>query len=132
MPETVAHRRSARRYSIELSSALVLYAGVLIPTIFWLRAYPDASARWAVALLPAIPVLLVFWAVIRFLSRMDELGRRMVTEALAAAFAGSAMLVITFGLLEVGGMPRMSPWLIWIAMGAIWALASAVVIRRFR
>jgi len=127
-----AQRSPARSYFTELSAAFLLYAAILIPSIIWLRANPEASGRWAVALLPVLPVLLVLWAVLRFVFRVDELGRRMATEALAAAFAGSAVLVITAGLLEVGGVPRISPWGIWLGMAAMWALAAGAVSLRYR
>jgi hypothetical protein len=63
---------------------------------------------------------------------MDELGRRQLTDALAFAFATSALLVLTLGFLQVEGLPDFSVWWVWVGMGILWIIGSFVTRLRYR
>jgi hypothetical protein len=78
----------------------------------------DAAA--ATALLPMVPGAGVCWAVLRQLRRMDELQRRLQLEALACAFAGTALITFSYGFLENVGFPRVSMFTVWPLMGTLW------------
>jgi hypothetical protein len=132
MRETERQAGSARRYMLELVGAMALYALVLLASTAVLRGMPAGGARWLVSLLPMIPALLAAAAVLRFFGRMDELARRQLTEALAFAFASSALLVLTIGFLEVGGLAPVSAWWVWVGMGVSWLMGSALVAMRYR
>lgn len=132
MRETASAAGSARRYMLELTGAIVLYGVVLAGSTIWLRSAPEGAVRWAIALLPMIPALLAGLAIVRFFGRMDELARRALTESLAFAFATSALLVLTLGFLQVGGMPAVSAWWIWVGMGVSWLLGAGLTQLRYR
>jgi hypothetical protein len=132
MKETVSAAGSARQYMLELAGAMVLYALVLMGSVVWMRSAPDGAARWLVALLPMLPALLAGAAIVRFFGRMDELARRALTESLAFAFATSALLVLTLGFLETGGIAAVSAWWIWVGMGVSWLLGAGVTHLRYR
>lgn len=132
MKDTPIQLQSARRYLLELGGAIALYGLVLIPVVRWIGQNPDSSGRWVVGLLPLIPILLAGAAVVRFFARMDELARRKVTEALAFAFAASALAVLFLGCLEIAGLAPLSAWWVWVAMGSFWLLGSAVTALRYR
>jgi hypothetical protein len=132
MMETERQAGSARRYVVELIGAMALYAVVLMGVIAAMRTVPDGAARWGLALLPLAPALLAAVAVLRFFQRMDELARRQLTEALAFAFSASALLVLTVGFLEVGGLAPVSAWWIWVGMGVSWLIGSGFVALRYR
>jgi O-antigen/teichoic acid export membrane protein len=132
MTDTPRQRKSARRYLGDLAGAMLLYAGVLASSIWWVNANPEATARWIVGLLPMGPVLLVALAILRFFQRMDELARRQLTEALAFAFASSALFVLSLGFLQVAGLPRLSVWWIWVGMVVLWIVGAMVTALRYR
>ncbi|CAN5753132.1 hypothetical protein BH23GEM8_BH23GEM8_03670 [soil metagenome] len=132
MVETPKQRKSAQRYMAELSVAMLGYGAVLVATIWWIARNPESSFRWLVALMPMLPVLLGAWAVFRFYRGMDELGRRQLTDALAFAFATSALLVLTLGFLQVAGLPDFSVWWVWVGMGILWIIGSFVTRLRYR
>jgi O-antigen/teichoic acid export membrane protein len=132
MVETSKQRNSAQRYTAELMAAMVGYAVVLIASIWWISRDPGTSVRWLVALLPMLPILLGARAILRFFGRMDELGRRQLTETLALAFATSVLLVLTLGFLQVAGLPDFSVWWIWVGMGMLWIIGSLVTGLRYR
>jgi hypothetical protein len=132
MSDTPFQVRSARRYMLELTGAMVLYALVLIPAIRWINANPESDLRWIVGLLPLLPTVLAAWTILRFFGRMDELARKKLTEALAFAFAASALLVLTLGFLQTAGLDSLSVWWIWVGMGSMWLVGSAITELRYR
>lgn len=132
MRETPQETSSGRRYMLELGGAMLLYAVVLLPAVAWVRGNPASALRWAVGLIPLLPALLAAWAVLRFFRRMDELGRKKLTEGLAFAFAASALFVLTLGFLQVAGLPSLSVWWIWVGMGAFWLVGCGITELRYR
>lgn len=131
MTESSTQRRAARRYAIEFGAAMAAYVVTVVGTSLWLDANPDAPARLPVALLPVIPVILVVVAAVRFYQRQDELLRRRQVEALALAFVGTALTVITYGFLETVGFPRLSAWWTWGTMAILWCVGTFVSSRRY-
>ena len=109
-----------------------LYVIAVVAVSLWLRGHPDSPARSLVALIPVVPVVLVMIAAVRQFHRMDELVQRRQIEALAFAFVGTALGVITYGFLESAGFPRVSLWWVWITMGVLWIVGSGVTARRYR
>ncbi len=131
MTETASLRRAARRYRLEFGGAMAAYALTVLGTSLWIDANPGSSARLPVALLPVIPVVLVVVAAVRFFRSQDELLRRRQVEALAFAFVGTALAVITYGFFETVGFPRLSAWWTWGTMAILWCVGTFVSSRRY-
>jgi len=132
MHDTPAQLHSARRYMLEFAGAMILYALILMLSIRWIGANPSSGARWVVGLVPMVPTVLGAWAIMRFFGRMDELGRRKLTESLAFAFAASALFVLTLGFLQVAGLGALSVWWIWVGMGTMWVIGTVFTDVRYR
>ena len=114
---------SGRRYFLELGACLVAYAAVLVVSLTALR-HGQVAAGWkpVVALLPMAPAAGIIWAVLRQLARMDELQRRLQLEALAFAFAGTAVATFSYGFMENVGYPRVSMFAVWPLMAVLWTI----------
>jgi hypothetical protein len=84
------------------------------------------------ALAPVAPFVLAAWAWVRLFRRIDELHRRMQVEALAFAFGGTALCVITYGFLETAGFRPVSVWWVWTAMALLWFVGLRLARRRYR
>jgi len=124
--------QAVRRYILEFGLSMAVYAVVLCASIF-LFARVNGVWRIVVALLPIIPVGLVFAAGIRFLLRTDELERQIMVISLAMAGGATALLSVTYGFLEVFRfLPAPSAWLTWTTFMLAWLIASFFVRRRFR
>jgi len=115
-------RRSAGRISClggdavfrrDMSLAMVAYAALLIPTIIVVNANESSDWRYAVAVLPILPLGFLLAAWVRFYRRMDELLQRMELEALAFAFGGTAVITFTYGVLQGAGFPAISAFVVW-------------------
>ena len=85
-PTTAAQRR----YYIEFAISVALYVIVLFASRMLWRDV-TGPLQIAVALLPMIPVGLVFAAVVRFALAVDELQRQILVESLALAAGITAL-----------------------------------------
>lgn len=126
-------KAAGRRYRIEFAGAMVSYAVVLVAVILILNNI-DAESGWRVplALLPMIPIVLAFFAFVRFLDRMDELQRRIQMEALSFGFGGTALLTFGYGFLQMVGFPQVSWFFVWPIMALLWIAGRARAERRYR
>jgi hypothetical protein len=121
-----------RRYFVELGAGILAYAAMLVVSAKLLRHYPGhAPADTLVALLPMLPALGVCWAILRQLRRVDEFERQLQFEALAMAFAGTALITFGYGFLEHVGYPRLSMFIVWPIMAVLWIVGRVVCRRRY-
>lgn len=118
-------RNAASAYALELGTAMVAYALLLVAATLLLAAHPHAPWRFPLLLAPVVPVLFALRAVLRFVGRLDEMQRRMQLEALAFAFAVAVPALLAYGLLELGGAPHLP--LLWVApaLVALWGIGAA-------
>jgi len=93
-----------------------------------------ANAPWntVVALLPMIPAVFVFVSIVRYLLATDELVRRIAVDSLALAGGATALIAVTYGLLEGAGLPRPSAWWTYAAFMASWIVSGYFVRRRYQ
>lgn len=93
--------RASRRYQRALWLAMSLYAALLFGSIWWIRhGIESLPLRAVVATLPVWPLVLLLRAALRYLREIDELQRRIETEAIGIASLLVAMLYFVAGLLE--------------------------------
>ena len=115
-----------KRYFIEFGSAMSLYAVVLISVIHWRDSLPNIAQ-----LLPAVPLLLAFWAIIRMYHRMDEFYQRVHSEAFALGALVTGVAVMIWGFAENAGVPALPTIFIGPAMIALWGLCLPIIIKRY-
>lgn len=116
----MSERAKNNRYRIELGSALVLYAVVLVLSVTVGRQMPAGALQTTIFITPMVPMLLGVWAIARHLRRVDEFMRLRTLERLAIAAAVTAGWTFTYGFLENAGFPRLSMFIVWPVMGAVW------------
>lgn len=129
LPKDELLRWRRRFFTIAVVTALVIlgaaWAGKQLP----LRS----PSRMALALLQGVASAVLVVAMARPLRQYDELQRRIQLEALALAFAGTAILGTTYGFLVNAGLPEIDwgAW-IWPGMAGLWAVGLVVAGRRYR
>jgi hypothetical protein len=113
-------------------AAMLGYAAMLALTLFLLLQLGPVPWRFAVAVLPVVPVVFAVRAVAQGLSRMDELQQAVQLQALAFAFGLTALATLTYGFLELAGLPRLS-W-IWVmpVLCVAWAIGLVLAERKYR
>ena len=124
---------AGRRYIAGFTVAMVAYIAILFAIVFIdKRLHPAEAVRIALYLLPLIPVIFMVPVVVRFLRDTDEFERRIVTDSLAIGAGITAMLSVTYGFLEIAGLPHPSAWWTWIVLMASWGLARCFIARQYR
>lgn len=122
-----------RRNLILFSIGMAAYAAVLILSQKILAAgVEDETARIALLLSPMLPAVFICGVVIRSIRQLDELQRRLQLEALALAFAGTALITFGYGFLEDAGLPRLSMFAVWPLMGVLWLIGGLAGRMRYR
>ena len=127
----MSQRTAARAYTRELGLAMAAYVIVVLVSIRLVGGL-DQPIKTLVALTPLIPATLALFAYLRFLSRMDELGRRIQLEALAFGFGAAGMLTFAYGFLENAGFPQLSCIWVFPTMIALWGIGGAIASYRYR
>ena len=121
-----------RRYTTHFIGGMVVYAALLITTVFILRDKPDVWWRFPIVVLPVIPVIFSSMAVVRRMRSLDELQRRIQLEAISFAFLSTAILTFTYGLLEGVGFPHLDWTFVLPLMAALWGIGLFFATRRYR
>ena len=114
-----------KAYLRELFGALALYCVVLTAALHFGSGMQEGPSRTAILLSPCLPFLLVVWALVRQVGRLDEYLRLTTLEDIAIVCAVTAGWTFTYGFLENAGFPRLSLFVIWPAMGATWLAVCA-------
>jgi hypothetical protein len=129
MPRRALDCKDPRFLLIALAAAAVIVGAA------WMgRDLPRGGpGKLGLAIAQAGATTVVVLMIVRGIRRLDELQRRIQLEALAGAFAGTAILVTTWGFLEIAGAPeiRWGLW-IWPAMTVLWAGGLLLARRRYR
>src|ERR1035438_128769 len=120
--------RAVQRYYWQFGLSMAAYLIVILPTR-WM--WHNANGRWqtVVALFPMIPAVFVFASIVRYLLATDELLRRIAVVSLALAGGATALIAVTYGLLEGDGLPRPSAWWTYGVFMVSWIISSYFVRR---
>ena len=92
----------------------------------------NALIQYSVALLPIIPTAFLFAAIVRVVRGTDEMLRRITIESLALAGRATALLAVTYGLIEDDRVPRLSAWWTYCVFMLAWIVAGFFVRRRYQ
>jgi hypothetical protein len=127
----MSQRSAAITYTREFGLSMAAYVVVLWVSVGSLGRV-DQPVKTIVALVPLIPAGFALVAYLRFLARMDELGRRIQLEALAFGFGAAGMLTFAYGFLENAGFPQLSYIWVFPTMIALWGIGGAIAAYRYR
>lgn len=98
MPSSLARRR----YYTRLGLAFGAYAALLVPVVWAFRHDRAPSAPWnyVIAVLPALPVFAVIWAILRYvIEEEDEFIRLLHTRASLGATGLTLAICTAWGFL---------------------------------
>ena len=128
---------AGRRYLRALWPALVLYSLTLVASIWWIRlGIESLPLRGLVAVLPVLPIAWMMHAALRYLREIDELQRRIETEAIGAASLLVALVYFAGGMLEKAEVVRMDAGvaMIWVfpMLCGLYGIAKMVLTRRYQ
>ncbi|TWB42640.1 hypothetical protein [Nitrospirillum pindoramense] len=114
-----------KRYLIEFVVALLAYALLMTLSLVALNnGWVQGGMRTVVAIAPMVACVGIWGAVVRHLKRSGPEEGRVQLIAIGFAFAGTALLTVTYGFLEVAGFPRLSMFLVWPLMVVLLVLGQ--------
>lgn len=105
--------RKIDRWQLNVVLPAMLAYMVLMVYVFPREAH--IAAPWLkvlVALLPMLPLLLVAWAMVRYVNRCDEFERRQHLEAAALAGVVVGVATLALGFLAASGLLRLNAALV--------------------
>ncbi|MEO9912679.1 MAG: hypothetical protein ABJF89_13365 [Parasphingorhabdus sp.] len=111
-----------KRYIIRMAMSLALYMVILLAGLSWMNSGnpPGSPMAAALAILTALPILCVFWAIFRLLVEIeDEYQRLLMTKQIVIGTAVTLMIVTIWQFLNVYNVLGQGPqWIgaIWLAM----------------
>ncbi|HNZ13653.1 MAG TPA: hypothetical protein PKL11_08350 [Anaerolineaceae bacterium] len=124
-------KKAGKQYMIRFSISMWIYALVLVLAVLFVNANRESALRFPVMLLPAVPIFFALLAFVNYFQTMDELQKRIQLYALALSVGGTAMIAMTYGLLELVGAPHLSwVWIFPLIVG-LWGLGFYIASRRF-
>ena len=123
---------ACKLYRLRALGTLGLYAVVMAISLLVIEKLPLHQWKFAVAVLPIIPALYFVRVFLQFLGTRDELQKQIMLHALAFAFAGTAILTLTFGFLQNVGLPTPNWVSVWPLMGTLWMIGGALAKRKYR
>jgi hypothetical protein len=105
---------------------MLLYLGLLVAAVTWAPKLENSIWGYVVALLPLLPGLFLTFGVVRVTTQIDEMERRIILEATAFAFIFTLLLLLSFALLGLVGVPQPSnTWIVFtmcmlLIVGKLW------------
>lgn len=108
-------------------------AAVIVATSFGARGLPKGSPpRIALAVVQSLATAVSIVVPLLGIRRLDELQQRIHLVALAIAFAGTGIVIMTFAWLEEAGLPRVDWGIVtWPMMVGLWVAGFLFASRRY-
>ena len=124
--------QASKRYARDLTVTMIAYVIVIIVSRLVLNNIEDSPWRFAIALLPVIPVIFLILAFLRYLAGIDELQQKIQLQAIGFAAGTTGLLTFAYGFLELAGFPQFSTFFIFPMMIMLWGLGLFYFTRRYQ
>lgn len=125
----IGKKSDIKLYMREFIPAMAAYFVILI-SVVKLRPGGGNSGLWE--LLPALPLIFVFLAIIRQYGRCDEFYKRIHSEAFALGAMTLGLLLTIWGFGENADWPEIPTIFIAPALVAFWGLFLPIILRRYK
>lgn len=127
-------RTTSRSGWWQFAVGMALYALVVIAQGFLLEPSKFPTILMIpLALLPIIPGLWAMLGWLRAVRQMDELQRRIQSEAAAFSLGMTALVTFSYGFLEVYlQLPKLSMFWVWMVICAFYIPGTILATRRYK
>ena len=119
-----------KKYYLRMTAGFVAYAlGIFALNYFY---QPHSPYKYWLVLLPVLPLIYVSAAIIRFISEVDEMWRKIFTEAAAFSAIATGFTCFTYLFLRDMGAPEFhGEWAFYI-MWAYYGIGLLFSWRRYK
>ena len=117
-----------------LAAAIAAYAVLLVASLLLLGggSIDDERLRVAITLLPMPAAAATVAISIRAFASADELEQRIRLMGLAVSFLGTLVVTLSWGFLENVGVERLSGFVVFGLLVALYIAGTAAATRRYR
>jgi hypothetical protein len=126
---------AVKRYMQRFVPSMLLYVAVLVGSIYGLNQLkPHGVLLWALAVAPALPILLVIAVMgLYVVEETDELSRTIAVQSMLWGIGISLSVATVWGFLENAGLaPHLSSFLMFPLFCAAMGLSQPFIWRRYR
>jgi hypothetical protein len=121
-----------KKYRNQAYVGFLLYGAVTALAMWAVLKHPLGIWRLPVALTPMLPALFIAWATVRLFSSGDELQVKIQMQSLAFAFVGTVLLTLSYGFLQMAGVPTANWVWVWPLMGTLLIVGKLIAKRQYR
>ena len=133
---TLKRRHHLMQYPPGMIRRIIIAGGIFLVTLiasFELRGAANSRGlQIALALSPAFGFALVVFSIASALASLDELQRRIQTEAIAIGFGFTAIIVTTIGLLDEIGLAQPGWIFVVVPMTIGWGFGKIFTMWKYR
>jgi hypothetical protein len=121
-----------KKYRNQAYFGFLIYALVTAVAMWAILKYPLGISRLPIALTPMIPALFIARSIVRMFSSGDELQIKIHLQSLAFAFVGTVLLTLSYGFLQMAGVPTANWVWVWPLMGTLLIVGKWIAKSRYQ
>jgi len=121
------------RYYRDFTITMLAYSALLVLAIELVHSHDFATPlKAAIGLTPVLPLIYGVKLQMDRFRLLDELEQRIMSESIVFAFACTAIVVITYGFLQIFIDAPAVSWLwVWPVQGALWLIGRLIASRPY-
>ena len=120
----------SKKYSLRLIAGFIAYAlGLFALNYFYKEHLPY---KYWLILLPVLPMIYIAATIIGYISELDEMWRKIVTEAWAFSGIATGFTCFSYLFLRDMGAPEFRPNWVWLMMWAYYGIGLFFSWRRYK
>jgi len=132
----ISRRPPKMRYPMYLLRRMLISATFMLVASFFYSYLLDQNLTQArhfwIALLPLAGWAALIVSIGMAIASLDELQRRIQTEAIAIGFAGTAIFVGGYALFQFAGLAEINVGIVLLAMSVMWLIGKFWTLWRYR
>jgi hypothetical protein len=123
---------ASKVYRKQAYIGFTLYGACTAVAMWTVLKYPLGIWRLPVAITPMLPALFIARSVVRLFSSCDELQIKIQMQSLAFAFVGTVLLTLTYGFLQMAGVPTANWVWVWPLMGTLFLVGKLIAKSKYQ
>jgi hypothetical protein len=123
---------TGKAYRKQAYIGFALYGACTAIAMWAVLKYPLGIWRLPVAISPMLPALFIARSVVRLFSSCDELQIKIQMQSLAFAFVGTVLLTLTYGFLQMAGVPTANWVWVWPLMGTLFIVGKLIAKSKYQ
>ena len=121
-----------KKYLLRMAFGFIAYALGIFALHYFSKDKEHSPYRFWLILLPVLPLVYIAATIIRYVSEMDEMWRKIITEALAFSAIATGFTCISYLFLQDIGAPQFRAYWAFDIMWAYYGIGLFFSWRRYK